>query len=651
VRSLTALNKLLRRSLIILLPLVLMAGRAWATTYYVDDSPIGCGGSGCSNANPGTSLATAFRTIAHCETAVSAGDTCVVEVSSTPYAETVTLSTAGSSGSAITFEASTPAVVSIGDFGVAPTLAATTASTASFQVTGAYNKVIGFEITNNVQPESDNSYGILVDASNVTVTNNYIHNNCQEGLMVCNNPTGCSVTGTDVERNYFYQTEMAGAEMEGSSWVFKSNKVNATRQNPPNCGSPRSGSDADGMRFFGSTGLVQANEFYGIAVPGSTSNPNPHTDCWQTWGPASDITINGNFCHWPAIGGTNSSDYGNESANLENFQGTCAQNQNITSENNIFYNMRQGAMYQNDWDSSGGGKPCTWSGILEINNTYDYIAQSAVQLLTDSASTTNTVIRNEIFYQVGNVDSPVGGGDGPISCDAASGAGLTSDHNDFYQSGGNSGSCNNNCPITCATNADPTFVNPEGSVPSDWEMQAASTLFNSGSTISAPSTDFFGNTRPYDGNSFPALGAIEDPATTSTSTATATPSPSATPTASPTPSAAPTPVAVNLRVAPKRLKFHATGIGQSSKAKMVKVSNPKGKKGRPGSPVVVEAISTDPGVFTETNNCPPTLMPGSVCSIAVTFTPTDATKQLGMLTIKHNAKGGSQSVHLSGRGK
>ena len=139
---------------------------------------------------------------------------------------------------------------------------------------------------------------------------------------------------------------------------------------------------------------------------------------------------------------------------------------------------------------------------------------------------------------------------------------------------------------------------------------------------------------------------------TATATATATSTtgiPTATATATPT--ATPTPVAVTLKIKPKRLKFPKTGVGTPSKPKTVKVSNPKGKKKHPGLPVLIEMISPDPGVFTQTNNCPASLDAGASCSISVTFTPSAATKQTGTLTITDNANGEPQRVSLSGTGK
>jgi len=129
------------------------------------------------------------------------------------------------------------------------------------------------------------------------------------------------------------------------------------------------------------------------------------------------------------------------------------------------------------------------------------------------------------------------------------------------------------------------------------------------------------------------------------------PTPTPTATATATPTATPTPVPVTLKVTPKALKFPNTKVGTSSKPKTVKVSNPKRNKKHPGLPVLVEMVSDNPGLFTETNDCPPTLAADAVCSIAVTFTPNAAATWSGILVITDNAHGTPQTVQLSGKGK
>jgi hypothetical protein len=110
---------------------------------------------------------------------------------------------------------------------------------------------------------------------------------------------------------------------------------------------------------------------------------------------------------------------------------------------------------------------------------------------------------------------------------------------------------------------------------------------------------------------------------------------------------------VTLEIKPESLKFPKTTMGTTSKPKTVKVSNPKGNKKHPGLPIVIEMIS-DSRVFMQTNDCPLSpamLAAGSSCTISVTFTPSAAMKQTGMLTITDNANHSPQHVSLSGTGK
>ena len=55
--------------------------------------------------------------------------------------------------------------------------------------------------------------------------------------------------------------------------------------------------------------------------------------------------------------------------------------------------------------------------------------------------------------------------------------------------------------------------------------------------------------------------------------------------------------------------------------------------------------------FSETNNCPSTLLVGAGCQIQVVFTPTDGGKVNGTLSVTDNAEGSPQTVALSGVGR
>ena len=134
---------------------------------------------------------------------------------------------------------------------------------------------------------------------------------------------------------------------------------------------------------------------------------------------------------------------------------------------------------------------------------------------------------------------------------------------------------------------------------------------------------------------------------TGTATRTATPTATATSSKSPTPTATPTPG--TLKVKPKTLRFPKTTVGKTSEPKKVKVSNPNGKNHQ-ALPVVIEMIS-DPGVFTQTNDCPANLEPGTFCAISVRFKASADMKQTGTLKISDKAHGGIASVSLRGTGQ
>ncbi|MFZ0677273.1 choice-of-anchor D domain-containing protein [Candidatus Binatus sp.] len=177
-------------------------------------------------------------------------------------------------------------------------------------------------------------------------------------------------------------------------------------------------------------------------------------------------------------------------------------------------------------------------------------------------------------------------------------------------------------------------------------------------TASATATRTATSTRTATRTATATATATATKTATATSTATATVTRTATITATPTatatsesatPTATPTPDRGTLEIEPRKLKFPKTSVGATSGPKTVKVSNTKGEK-HAALPVSIEMVS-NPGVFTQTNDCPASLEPGTFCSISVRFKPSAAMKQTGTLKISDNAHAGIASVSLSGPGK
>ena len=425
-------------------------------TYYV--SPNG------SNSNQGTSQTSAWATIQHAADVMRPGDTAIVLAGI--YNERVSVSRSGQNGRPITFQA----------------MAGTTATMQGFQMNANYIQVLGFDITNNNQTD-ETAWGIYLIGSNNTVSDNNIHDLCAEGIYVSGNgnPNSTSTANNIISHNSFIRDEMAGGQIEGQNNLVAYNTVSGTLQYPPNCYS-RDGADADGFRFFGNGHMFRSNMIENIPVPGSPYNLNPHTDCFQSWGPATNVTFDSNWCQWPAPA-SGSNGVGNEIGMVENSAGTV---NNLLFMNNVFVNMSQGLQV----DGSSGSSNIT--GLQFDNNTVDNITQEGVILIADAPA---AQVINNIFCNVGD------GGDNYLSADSSS-SNFSATNNDMWMSNGST-------PGTYGSNAtyineNPQFVNLSGL---NFHLNASSPMIDAGRTLSRVTHDYNGVSRPqgvaYD------LGAFE----------------------------------------------------------------------------------------------------------------------------------------------
>jgi hypothetical protein len=412
-------------------------------TYYV--SPAG------SDSNNGTAQSSAWATIQHAANVMHPGDTAIVLAGI--YNERVSISTSGQNGRPITFQV----------------LAGATATMQGFQVNASYIQIVGFDITNNNQTD-ETAWGIYLIGSNNTVSANNIHDLCAEGIYVSGNgnPNSTGTANNIISHNSFIRDEMAGGQIEGQNNLIAYNTVSGTLQYPPHCYT-RNGADADGFRFFGNGHVFRSNLIESIPVPGSPYNPNPHTDCFQSWGPATNMTFDSNWCQWPAPG-TSSSGGSNDIGMVENFAGNVS---NLLFMNNVFVSMYQGLLVD------GGGSNIT--GLQFDNNTVDNITQEGVTLIENVPA---AQIINNIFTDVG------AGGDNYLSADSSS-SNFTATHNDMWMSNGS-------MPGTYGSNAtyineNPQFVNLAGL---NFHLSASSPLIDAGQTLSQVTHDYDGVSRP-----------------------------------------------------------------------------------------------------------------------------------------------------------
>ena len=98
---------------------------------------------------------------------------------------------------------------------------------------------------------------------------------------------------------------------------------------------------------------------------------------------------------------------------------------------------------------------------------------------------------------------------------------------------------------------------------------------------------------------------------------------------------------------PSSARFGAQAVGTGSQTS-VTVTNTG------ATPLMITGMSitgSNPGDFSASNGCPPSLNPGGKCSIGVTFTPSHTGSRSANLNVMDNALGGSQFIALSGTGK
>jgi hypothetical protein len=427
--------------------LILFASPASATSYFVSVSG--------KDTNTGRSTTAAWATIQHASITMRAGDN--VTVLAGKYPERVYVTRSGSSTAPITFAADPTAIVQV----------------QGFEIQGAnYIQVVGFDITGTSRTSGDTEhmFGILWQGSFGLIQNNYIHDLCAEGVMMgwTGNPTDPTVANNQILNNRIERVEMAGIEVDGKNNSVTGNSIEATLQFPVGCPA-RNGADADGIRAFGTGHLINHNHIYGIQF-GTATNPVPHADCFQSWGPLTTTTFDANNCSFPSIGGSATSAEGNEAGNFDNSSGTV---QHVWMINNVFKTMRQGPSVTN----YGG------SSLLDfqfINNTMDNVAQQG--LITKGLA--SALIENNIFYNVG---TGFGGGDSFLADDGTSTYTLAA--NDFWVTNGSPGTWPQNYQHL---QANPQFIDEPDGV---YGLLAASSLIGQGVTVNSVTHDFDGSSR------------------------------------------------------------------------------------------------------------------------------------------------------------
>jgi hypothetical protein len=275
---------------------------------------------------------------------------------------------------------------------------------------------------------------------------------------------------------------MSGVQADGLYDLIEGNEVWGTQQYPSKAGgiyakcTIAEGADADAFRFFGQHNVFRSNNAHDIYTSLPT-NPDPHTDCFQTWGsaarPVDDILIERNTCRWPVA----SNEVDAETAMIEGVDGRIG---TVTFQNNQFSNMRQGINVGSNV-----------AALKLYNNTWDHVLEEAV-IFKDLRSPADEIINN-IFYDVGAGEdsyAAVTGGGSPVFR-----------ANDFYMPGG--ASVGSDPGVLPFMSVDPAFVNygDATGAGADFHLQATSRLVGAGVVLPQVTDDFYGSRRGATGYS------------------------------------------------------------------------------------------------------------------------------------------------------
>jgi len=389
-----------------------------------------------SDSNSGSSTSP-WRTIQKAANTLSAGETVIV--TSGTYNERVQITRSGSTGAPITFQADGTVVIQ------------------GFNVQASYIKMAGFEITNTPGTSpTDRSRGsaFYISGSSNEASDNYIHDSVAAGIYLTSSASYTIVTNNRIA----YAVECA-IYIQGSGNLIASNDISHTRS--------VSGSDADGVRFFGSGNTVRRNyihDMYRSDSPGES----PHIDAFQTWGPATNYVFEQNRV-----------DKSPEQPQGFTIEGKYTPVSSIIIRNNIF--ITRGTGYQSDVNV---GQLGTVSDVTIANNTMVSVSGAVEFAIWVQNYLQGAVIKNNVVYDHGNNTVPY------IRVDAGA-TNIAIGTNSVYKSNGVP-------PVGSPYPGDLWMVNPQfvDFSNSDFHLQFTSPVIDKGTSLSSVPDDMDSVSRP-----------------------------------------------------------------------------------------------------------------------------------------------------------
>jgi parallel beta-helix repeat protein len=399
------------------------------TTYYVDTNG--------SDSNSGTA-ASPWKTIQNAANTLQAGQTVVVKAGI--YDERVQISKSGTPSSRITYQTQGTVFVNRG-----------------FKLQANYITLTGFDIT-NASGSSALDYpggaGIYVTGSHSEIRDNYVHNTTAVGIYLTS-----SAANITIANNRISYAVQCGIFINGSNNLVDSNDIGHTRS--------VSGSDADGVRFFGSGSVVRRNHIHDLYISDSRRE-SPHIDAFQTWGPATNYIFEQNRI-----------DKSTEQPQGFTIEGKYTPVDGIVIRNNLF--ITRGTDYQSNVNVGALGRV---SNVTIANNTMISLNAVVESAILVQQYLTGAVIKNNLVYNHGNSATPY------IEVDRRA-TSIDIGTNSVYNSNGVA-------PIGSPYAGDLWMVNPEFAdfASRDFHLRPTSPLIDKGTSLSSVPNDMDSVSRP-----------------------------------------------------------------------------------------------------------------------------------------------------------
>ena len=331
---------------------------AAASTLYV-------GGSGCSDAGPGTQ-AQPFCTISEAAAVAAAGQT--VLVSSGTYNENVTPAHSGTAGNPIVFQAAQGATVTVTGATHGFTLSSRSwINISGFTITGTTSSGIYLSNSSNITVSGNtvtasgqriqgaNAQGIYVSGTtNSTISGNQSDNNSGQGIYLTGNSQGITVDRNEASFNaYGWERNAQGIDVRSSGNTITRNVVHDNEDS--------------GIQFYpgGNNNVAAGNISYhnnGITTVQLTNCTHPTTgntsDCFTGDHGIDDLNVTGNQI-------TGNTIFANSTAGI-NVEGLPAgTNSGITIKNNVSVDNAI-----NCPDGAGGTTTCPGTkGNIRVDST------------------------------------------------------------------------------------------------------------------------------------------------------------------------------------------------------------------------------------------------------------------------------------------